>query len=169
MKLKEILVPYDNSEFSKKALEYAADLAEMAFLTSKNKQIVKITLLHIIQDIPMTKSYFGGSVRQPTGEVLPFSEHTMTVYDEIIRNMRKIIEEQKEKYKSKEGIHIEPLILSGNPSSQIIEYADKNNVDVVVIGSKGQKGISKVIKGLGLGSVSRNVSEKVSCPIVIIR
>ncbi len=165
LELKEILVPYDNSEFSKRALEYAVDLVEAVYIANGKKQAGKVILLHIIQESSMTKSYLEGSIGRPTGEVLPLSEYIMTVYDE----MGKIMEEQKEKYKSKRRINIETVLLSGNPSSQIIEYVDKNKVDLVVIGSQGAQGISKVIKGLGLGSVSRNVSEKVSCPIVIIR
>ncbi len=41
LELKEILVPYDNSEFSKRALKYAVDLAETVFLADKKKQIRK--------------------------------------------------------------------------------------------------------------------------------
>lgn len=169
MELKEILVPYDNSEFSSRALGYAVDLAETVFLANQKNQVVKVTLLHVVPQTPMTKSYLEGSIRQSSGqssgEVLPFSEYTMTVYDE----MRKFMEMEKEMYKSREGINIEIVLLYGNPFSKIIEYADGNKIDLLVIGSKGVRGLSRVVKGLGLGSVSRNVSEKVTCPIVIIR
>jgi nucleotide-binding universal stress UspA family protein len=48
-----------------------------------------------------------------------------------------------------------------------LEYSNDIKVDLVVIGSIGVTGISKFFKGLR--SVSRNVSEKVSCPVLIVR
>ena len=50
--------------------------------------------------------------------------------------------------------------------NEIVDYAAKNKVDLLIIGSNGLQGLAKI---KGLGSVSRKVSEKVSCPITIIR
>ena len=80
--------------------------------------------------------------------------------------MREKREERKEKY-SKYGFPIEIFITTGIPTDKIIEYATDKKVDLIVIGSIGVTGISKFFKGLG--SVSRNVSEKVSCPVLIVR
>lgn len=70
-------------------------------------------------------------------------------------------------YKTTDGIKIISVILGGNPSNHVADYADNNGVNLIVIGSKGLQWLSKVIKGLG--SVSRNISERVSCPILIVR
>ena len=82
-------------------------------------------------------------------------------------NIGRSLEEKKEMYKTTDGIRIISVILNGNPSNQVVDYADNNGVDLIVIGSKGLQGLSKAIKGLG--SVSRNVSERVCCPILIVR
>jgi nucleotide-binding universal stress UspA family protein len=47
-----------------------------------------------------------------------------------------------------------------------MDYSNNNRVDLIVMGSNGLQGLAKF---KGLGSVSRKVSEAVSCAITIIR
>ena len=62
---------------------------------------------------------------------------------------------------------IRTVVLVGRPEDKIVEFANRQNVDLIVMGSRGLKGISRFIRGLG--SVSRNVSEKVKCTVMIVR
>ena len=67
------------------------------------------------------------------------------------------------------------LILSVNPVSPlkwdnvcagtILEFAKKNDIDLIVMGSKGLGGIKKI---KALGSVSRKISENATCPVMLI-
>ena len=75
-------------------------------------------------------------------------------------------DEKKKAYKSIDGVKLESIFLYGDPANQIIDYSNNNRVDLIVMGSNGLQGIAKF---KGLGSVSRKVSEAVSCPITIIR
>ena len=110
---------------------------------------------------------FSRVIRSPkTGEVITFSEYMVSLYQEMESKMRERLEERKEKY-SKYGFPIEIYITTGIPTDKILEYATDKKIDLIVIGSIGVTGISKFFKGLG--SVSRNVSEKVSCPVLIVR
>ncbi len=106
-------------------------------------------------------------MRDHSGNVVSLSQQATTIYNEMKESMEKSLEEKKETYKTIDGIKINSVILNGNPSNQVVDYADNNSVDLIVIGSKGLQGLLKVIKGLG--NVSRNVSERVSCPILIVR
>jgi hypothetical protein len=45
-----------------------------------------------------------------------------------------------------------------------MEFANRHNVDLIVMGSRGLKGISRFV----MGSVSRNVSERAKCTVMII-
>ena len=158
MIFKTILVPYDGSAMSDKALDKAVELATII----KESRII---IMHVVPEIPTP--IFSRVVRSPkTGEVITFSEYMVSLYQEMESEMRKKLEERKEKY-SKYGVSIEIYITTGIPTDKIIEYATDKKVDIIVIGSIGVTGISKFFKGLG--SVSRNVSEKVSCPVLIIR
>jgi len=164
--LKAVLVPYDTSEFSENALEYAVYLAKAIFLGDSKKQIIKIMILHIIQEIPFTKTILDKIKSNRNNEKLSLSEHARSIYDETKISIEKDIDEKKKLYKSIDGIEIDSTILYGDPSNQIIDYTKKNRVDLIVMGSNGLQGLSKI---RGLGSVSRKVSEAVSCPMTIIR
>ena len=167
LKIRKILVPYDNSQFSDKSLDYAVELARTIFSGNTNKQTIEIILLHIVQELPISKSLFDKSVYNPDGTIMPLIQQAMTIYNEMRGNMEKSFGEKKRKYKTTDGLKITSVILNGNPSDQVVDYAKNNCVDLIVTGSKGLQGLSKVIKGLG--SVSRSVSERVSCPVLIVR
>ena len=158
MVFKTILVPYDGSAMSDKALDKAVELATVI----KESRII---IIHVVPEIPTP--IFSRVIRSPqTGEVITYSEYMVALYQEMESEMRKRLEERKEKY-SKYEFSIEIYITRGIPTDKIIEYAADKKVDIIVIGSIGVTGISKFFKGLG--SVSRSVSEKVTCPVLIIR
>src|SRR5688500_12344556 len=158
MGFKIILVPHDGSAMSDKALDNAVEIAKLA----KGSQII---IIHVIPEI--STPIFPRVIRSPkTGEVITFSEYMTSLYQEMESVMREKLEDRKTKY-SKCDLDIEILITAGNPTDKILDYATDKKVDLIVIGSIGLSGISKFFKGLG--SVSRSVSEKVSCPVLIVR
>ena len=57
--------------------------------------------------------------------------------------------------------------MMGNPSNSIVKLANERNFDLIIIGKRSVKGISKFIKGLG--SVSRSVVERAPCPVMVVR
>lgn len=158
MVFKTILIPYDGSNMSDKALDHTVEIARLI-------KDSKIIIMQVIPEIPIP--IFSKEIRSPeTGEVITFSEYMVSLYQEMELEMREKLEGRKEKY-SKYGLDIEIYITIGSPIDKILEYTTNKKVDLIVIGSIGVTGISKFFKGLG--SVSRNVSEKVSCPVLIVR
>jgi nucleotide-binding universal stress UspA family protein len=79
-------------------------------------------------------------------------------------NASTMMEEVRKKFTDKE-IKIENVLLVGYPPEKIIEFANNEKVDLIVIGSVGLSGLSKV---KALGSVSRSVSERARCPVLIV-
>jgi nucleotide-binding universal stress UspA family protein len=147
---KTILVPYDGSAMSDKALDKAVELANII-------KESRIMIIHVIPEIPTP--IFSRVIRSPkTGEVINFSEYMESLYQEMESKMREKLEERKEKY-NKYGFSIEIYITIGSPIDKILEYSTDKKVDLIVIGSIGLTGVSKFFKGIG--SVSRNVSENV--------
>ncbi|VFJ14366.1 Universal stress protein family protein [Candidatus Nitrosocosmicus franklandus] len=166
MDLRVILVPYDGSHFSENALEYAVYLAKAIFLGDPKKRIIKIVMLHVVQEIPIAKTLLdkmkiGRKIKKSS-----LDEHADGVYQETTNLMQKDMDEKKERYKHIDGIKLESLILYGDPANQIVDYSNNNRVDLIVMGSNGLQGLAKF---KGLGSVSRKVSEAVSHPMTIIR
>ena len=69
-----------------------------------------------------------------------------------------------------ENIKVTSKVLIGNTSSstsdQILKFAKDNQINMIIMGSKRlEKGVSKI---KALGSVSRSVSERASCPVLIV-
>ncbi|ALX48639.1 universal stress protein [Lentibacillus amyloliquefaciens] len=56
-------------------------------------------------------------------------------------------------------------ILHGEPGPEIVEYANANGVDCVVIGSRGLNNLQTMI----LGSVSHKVAKRANCPVLIVK
>lgn len=166
MQINKILVPYDNSSYSEKSLEYAVNLLKLISSRTPHNKTARIIMLHVVEDIPTTPSLFDRPIRNSSGKVVPLSTHIATIYKEMEEEMRKKMDEKRDKYIDDPGMQISTVIEYGNPADRILDYSSKNKVDLIVMGSQGLRGLAKI---KGLGSVSRKVSERVSCPITIIR
>jgi nucleotide-binding universal stress UspA family protein len=87
-------------------------------------------------------------------------------------NAIKLLHARKKRYESHKIkgndfiLREEILVSHGNSiSDTIIEFANKEKADLIVIGNIGLSGISKL---KSLGSVSRSITEKSSCPALIV-
>jgi len=56
------------------------------------------------------------------------------------------------------------IILTGNPAQQIIDFAEKEKIDLIVMGARTKTDLSKLL----LGSVSKRVLENVNCDVLVI-
>ncbi len=56
------------------------------------------------------------------------------------------------------------VILTGNPAQKIIDYAEKENADLIIMGARTRTDLSKLL----LGSVSKRVLENTSSDVLII-
>jgi nucleotide-binding universal stress UspA family protein len=164
--LRVILVPYDSSLYSENALEYAVYLAKAIFSGDPKKRIIKIVMLHVVQEIPFTRTLLGKMKIKRENEDPSMNEHANIIYQETTTLMQTDMDKKKKTYNSIDGLKLESCILYGDPANQIIDYSNNNRVDLIVMGSNGLQGLAKF---KGLGSVSRKVSEAVTCPMTIIR
>lgn len=159
MPVRKILVPYDGSQPADRALDYAAMLA-----ASLNGD-VQLILIHVVSAIP-TPVAFGTLRSEKTGRRVSMSEHMKELY-EAMGERAKLMLEDKKRSKATSGFSLRTKIEYGKPADKIIEYAAKEKVDLIVIGSVGVgTKISRIVRTLG--SVSRAVSESAGCPVTIV-
>lgn len=149
-----ILVPFDGSKYAKNALEQASDIARHG-----NGTIYLCTVVSIGSVVPpgsllgLVKSASEGTLQKR----LLKSAKTQT------QNMHDV----QIKYCESKGIRVYSNIIDdGNVSEEILAFAKRKSVDLIVIGSQGLHGIGKL---KSLGSVSRKISEHASCPVLIVR
>ncbi len=144
---KNMLVPFDNSKFSQQALEVAKILAKSFDST-----------LHIVTVIDISNVESPGIIRSKDRKALE------QISTSVMQSAKTLIK-QKEEELMNEKIKVKGLVVEGSIVNEILKIIRENHIDLVVIGSKGLAGISKII---ALGSVSRKISELADCPVMVI-
>jgi nucleotide-binding universal stress UspA family protein len=136
--VKTILLAYDDTEPSRRALDRAATLAE-AF----GSRVLVTSIASLVHSSPrsVTQIDRGGGVGTHTDEV---------------RQAQTMLEER--------GIDAESVTAVGDPASAIAQLAEDRHADLVVIGTRG---VGPVQRLLGQ-SVSQAVSRRVSCDLLIV-
>jgi nucleotide-binding universal stress UspA family protein len=136
--MKTILVAYDDTEPSRRALDRAASIAE-AF----GSRVLVTSIAPLVHSSPrsVTQIDRGGGVGTHTDEV---------------RRAQAVLEER--------GIAAESVTAVGDPASSIAQLAEDRGADLVVIGTRG---LGPVQRLLGQ-SVSQAVSRRVNCDLLIV-
>ena len=144
---KKILVAVDGSDHAKHALNYALDSAD--------KWGAELVILTVVPPIsPFIYSSEFDSTYIPELE------------DNIRKSHQKILRESAEQVNNKHlEIKVETRLEEGRPSDVIVETAREEDVDLIVMGSRGLGGIT----GWVLGSTSRHVVEVCTKPILIVK
>lgn len=150
--LSRILVPYDGSKYSKNALDKAIEISK--------KELSHIDIISVIN-----VNYI-----QPPGSLLGMvSESSVNAIKRLTDSAKKetsrMLEAQVSKCRSK-GVKADSKVMSGKISDEILKFAKKKKITLIVIGSQGLHGLKKIKV---LGSTSRKVSEFANCPVLIVR
>ncbi|MDH3267409.1 MAG: universal stress protein [Ignavibacteria bacterium] len=146
MKIKKILFPTDFSRCANQALAHAVFLAE--------KYDAEIHVLHVI-------TLFEDQPNIVSGE---FAET-----EEMIRKLEDIAEKQLNKIVDSQGSDDMNIItatkrgISAAPA--ILEYASEKNIDLIVMGTHGRRGLGHLL----LGSAAEEVVRVAACPVFTIR
>ncbi len=145
MTFKNILVPYDDSECSLHAFKIATEIAKK--FNSK---------LNVLTVIP--KSYNTSSL------------YANVRYEEILlkqqRDSANSALSKVDSIAKKQGINLAKYVLESNAVvKQIVSFAKSEEFDLIVMGTHGRTGWSKLI----LGSVANGVSQRVSCHVFLVR
>ena len=139
-----ILVAYDSSSFSNRAFESALDVAK------SNKS--KITIASVITGI-----------YQPSiGFTMKYSEKILEKYTKTLQKTFSTLESVAKKKNVKISLK---LLQDPSVSKAIVNYVNSHKFDLVVIGSHGRTGLNKMI----LGSVANSVTQKVKCPVMVVK
>jgi nucleotide-binding universal stress UspA family protein len=63
------------------------------------------------------------------------------------------------------GMEAESIVLKGNPAEEIMDFAEKQKIDMIVVGSLGKSGIERFV----LGSVSEKVVRHAKIQVLVVR
>jgi nucleotide-binding universal stress UspA family protein len=154
MNYQRILVPYDGSKFSKRAVNEAIRIARNGGGT-----IYLCTVVTVGNVVP--PGALMGLLRSATK-----GELRQRLLKSAKAEAEKMLSAQIKRCE-KEGVTAQyDIVANEDIAHDILGIAKKRRADLIVIGSQGLHGISKI---KSLGSVSRKVSEFASCPVLIVR
>ncbi|WP_137287393.1 universal stress protein [Halorussus salinisoli] len=137
-----ILVPTDGSTETERAVEHAAELAAEHGAQLHGVYVVNSATF---AGLPMETSWEGvGDVLREEGETA------------LAR-----VEDIAEEY----GVQVTSKLLNGSPSRCIVEYAEGEDCDLVVMGTHGRGGIDRLL----LGSVAEGVVRACSVPVLTVQ
>jgi len=144
MPFKNILVPVDYSEPSRRALELAVSLDPAA----------RITVVHA-WDRP---SYVSD-------EIVVHADGTRRSLSELIRaNAEREMTEFLQRVALGSSIQLEQRLLSGEPVTVILEEAGKHGYDLMVVGTRGRTGVTRLL----LGSVTEKLIRLSPIPVLTV-
>jgi nucleotide-binding universal stress UspA family protein len=182
----KILVPYDGSKPSENALQQVIHIVNDSLAckreantnSTQGKRDIQIILLHVVEEIHVRFPNMYIGLRIIAGK--PLKEFFKEVYEEMSNEASKMLDDIKKRIElaiqinsdkrgtrlPSQSVIVIPQVIIGNPADVIIDVANnKQKVDLIIMGSTGLKGISKVRV---LGSVSRHVCENANCPVMLV-
>ncbi len=144
VEIRKILFACDLTKNASKILPYALSVSE--------KYDSMIYLFHVLEDI--SKWYSG----------IYDSHSSMDLYQkEVLKRaeacMDRLCEEQLEDCQN-----FQKRRVTGDPATEILKTIDSEQIDIVIIGTHGRKGLEHTI----FGSVAENVMKKPPVPVLVI-
>lgn len=147
--LDQVLLPTDGSEYALQSEHVLDDL---------NLTTATVTVMSCVPSfvLPYTGMAVGGSVY--AGEVVQDIENAEAA------ETRRVVGEVAERLRAR-GVNVVELVRPGRPADEISLVAEELKADLVVIGSRGRRGIKRFV----MGSVAGEVADEAPCSVLIVR
>lgn len=148
--MKHILVPTDFSQEASQAFKIAKRQAELI-----GKEDAVVTILSVIEDLaPISVQFeFGLSYIDTKG-----------LHEEAVGQAKKSIKDIAKEYFEGFKVHGQVVAATRPVYTEILEYAQENGVDLIVMATHGRTGF----RHLMLGSVSERVVREAVCPVLVV-
>lgn len=145
--IRRIAVPVDYSKGGQEVLSFAADLAR--------KLGASLVVLHVWECEPnLPKSL---TVQTPSGERRRLSSY---VEEQAHSGMQSFLSEAK----TLDGVEVESRVARGDAGTAIVQEAKRARADLIVMGTRGAKGVERWI----LGSVAEKVLRRSPLPVLTV-
>ena len=147
MLMRRVLVPLDGSRLGEGAVSHVETLA--------GSLGAEVVLLHIVDPL-IVQPMYGPLLSYP----LPVPEG-----EEAMRAEAKAYLSGVEKTLSEKGLETTGEVLFGSPADQIIDFAERNDIDLIALSSHGRSGIGRWV----FGSVTDKVLHAGDTAVLVIR
>jgi nucleotide-binding universal stress UspA family protein len=143
MNVQRILFPTDFSHYNDAALNYASTLAAEAG--------ARLFIVHVdeLKDLNAAMGEAGYVIAAAVAnEGRP----------EVRRRLERVVPTTK-------GVKFEHYYLTGSPVTELLDFAERASVDLIVMASHGRTGLSRLL----MGSIAEGVLRKARCPVLIVK
>jgi nucleotide-binding universal stress UspA family protein len=153
-KFSKILISVDGSEQSMDAADYAIAMSKKE---DNNAQLIALHVLFSQTGYAYSTNMFGLVTPSSINEFLEDAKHEAQQWFDKI----------KEKLYENDDIQLKTEVVVSPTSvvGAIVDYAEHENVDLIVIGSRGRSGFKKLL----LGSTASGVVTYASCPVLVVK
>ncbi|WP_410507786.1 universal stress protein [Methanosarcina hadiensis] len=141
---RNIVIATDGSENTQKAISYGIEIAKLSGATVHALYVVDISSF---SSIPMSSE--GG---------------WEAMYQILKMEGERAVSAVKSQGEAA-GVEVRENVLEGHPINEIIEFAENNNADLIVMGTLGKTGLDRFL----LGSVADKVVRSSKVPVMVVR
>jgi nucleotide-binding universal stress UspA family protein len=139
---RNIVIATDGSENTKKAISCGIEIAKLSGAT--------VHALHVIDThSTISENWTAGKE---------------TIY-EIMKNDGEKAVSKVKRIGEASGVEVREVVLDGYPSKEIIDFAENNNIDLIIMGTLGKTGFERFL----IGSVAEKVVENSKVPVMVVR
>ena len=139
---RNIVIATDGSENNKRAISHGIEIAKLSGATVHALYVVDTSAF---SSIPMDAGW-------------------EEMYEILKREGEKAVFEVKELGEAP-GVEVREVLLEGHPSNEIINFAENNNADLIVMGTLGKTGLDRFL----MGSVAEKVIRGSKVPVLVVR
>jgi nucleotide-binding universal stress UspA family protein len=139
--IRRLVIPLDFSASSLDALEYGVQFAKHLGAS--------LTILHVLEPVAYGLDFTVGRSAEQRKQKDHFKGRLEVLCALCTSN----------------GVKAEPVLKAGLPADSIREYVDREKPDLVIMGTHGRRGISRLLSG----SVAEGMLRLASCPVLTVR
>ena len=139
---KRVLIPLDRSSLAEQALPHA--IAQARHFQAE------LILLRVLEPFPHVRGLSLGDLER-------VEQQANTWAREYLERLAAEIRQQ--------GIPVQAVIIDGRPHVEIPQFAETNQVDLIVMSTRGQSGLSRWL----MGSVADRVVRGANVPVLLVR
>jgi nucleotide-binding universal stress UspA family protein len=138
---RNIAIATDGSENNRKAISHGIKIAKLSG--------AMVHALHVVDTSSFSQSWTVG---------------WETIYEILKKEGQKATSKIRE-FGDVSGVDVREVLLEGHPASEIINFAENNNIDLIVMGTLGKTGLDRFL----MGSVAEKVVRNSKVPVLVVR
>jgi len=146
----KMLVPLDGSKLSECVLPHVEELA-------RGCHVAEIVLLRVCEPPTVPADY-------PASLPENWDDHVSSMNKFTRQQCSLYLDEMESKLKAR-GFSVKTSSRLGDPAEEIVDYASKNGIDLIVMASHGRTGVAR----WALGSIAERVFRATCVPLLMVR